>query len=127
MIKNVIKKETEILDNDPSKVFIGGFSQGGALSLYIVHTLEEMLGGVLVVGGLVSKVAKLPVHDELPPIRIIHGLKDKIKTWDEAKESFGSLLDRRNTKVILIEDMKHDMNHEETKKEMYNFLRERTQ
>lgn len=86
-----------------------------------------MLGDVLVVGGLVSKVAKLPVQDRLPPITIIHGMKDKVKTWDEAKESFGTLLERRNVKVILIEDMKHDMNYEETRKEMYNFLRERTQ
>jgi len=124
----MIKKEAEILNNDPSKVFLGGFSQGSFVSLYTSHVLEEKIGGVILVAAFMSKVVnKLPEKKELPATLVIHGLKDEMTKWENAEKDLKDFLGRANVKTILIEDMKHDVYHPDAKLAINAFLRERTQ
>ena len=50
-LDGIINKEAEFYDNDFKKIFVGGFSQGGFLSLHIAITFPEVLGGVVVCSG----------------------------------------------------------------------------
>ena len=45
-IKKIIKDEVKLLNNDYSKIFLSGFSQGSFLSFYIGLSFEYLLGGI---------------------------------------------------------------------------------
>ena len=123
----MIRKEAEILGNDFSKVFLGGFSQGSFVSLYTSHVLEEKIGGVIIIAAFMSKVvSKLPEKKELPPMLVLHGLKDEMTKWENAEKDLKEFLERKNVRTILVEDMKHDPYHTEVKLSIRAFLDERT-
>lgn len=46
-IKQLIKNEAEILNNNYSKIFIGGFSQGACMSYHVGLSFESTLGGIV--------------------------------------------------------------------------------
>ena len=51
----IIKSETKVLGGDASKVFIGGFSEGGILALatYLIYAeFDAPLGGVISMSGM---------------------------------------------------------------------------
>ena len=51
-IIDIIYHEVEThLNNDFTKVFLSGFSQGAALSMYIGYNIPERLGGVFALSG----------------------------------------------------------------------------
>ena len=45
-IKAIINEEAKLLNNDYSKIFVSGFSQGSFLSYYIGLSFEHLLGGI---------------------------------------------------------------------------------
>ena len=51
-IKNIIKEEAELLNNDYSKIFLCGFSQGACLSFHIGLTLDKLLGSIICMCGM---------------------------------------------------------------------------
>lgn len=54
-VLSMIETETDILGGDASKVFVGGFSQGGILSLAVFLRYEKLdngLGGVFSLSGM---------------------------------------------------------------------------
>ena len=123
----MIKKEAEILGNDMTKIFLGGFSQGSFVSLYTSHVLKEKIGGVIIIGAFMSKVVeKLPEKEELPPTLVIHGLEDNMTKWENAERDLKTFLENPRVRTILIKDMKHDVYHLEAKLAIRAFLTERT-
>ena len=51
-IKSLIREEAELLNNDYSKIFLSGFSQGACVSFHIGLTLEKLLGGIICFCGM---------------------------------------------------------------------------
>jgi len=114
-----------VLGNDPKKVFLGGFSQGSFVALYASQILKETIGGVLSVGSFRSRVIEdFPERKEHIPIAMIHGLKDETIQWERVEVAFKDLLQKSYVKKYLIKEMKHDLNHPEARKIMYQFLRQ---
>src|SRR5690242_17073799 len=104
----MLREEIELLGNDDTKVFLGGFSMGSFVSLYTNHVLERQLGGILIIGGLVSTVAKLPEPKNLSPMLIVHGMKDTVLKWKDVEPGFRPFMQRPDVQTVIIEDMKHD-------------------
>ena len=49
----ILDAATKYHGNDYSKVFLGGHSQGAALSFYAGVTFKKLIGGVIGIGGSV--------------------------------------------------------------------------
>lgn len=123
-IQGYITQECKVLGNDPKKIFLSGFSQGGFVALYTSQILKETIGGVITIGAFRSRVCKdFPERKESVPITMIHGLADDVIQWDLVKVAFQDLLEKPYVKKYLIKEMKHDLNNPEARKIMYQFLR----
>lgn len=51
IVKHHLDEEIKLLGGDSSKVFLGGFSQGCAMSLYSGLVYEKTLGGLIGLSG----------------------------------------------------------------------------
>lgn len=87
-LKDLIKEEEKLVPSD--RIVIGGFSQGGALSMYTALTLEKRLGGLLVLSSW------LPLHKSFPqamkwhsgtPVLQCHGEADPMVPFTFGKMS----------------------------------------
>ena len=86
-IENVIQSEIHNAPRD-IKVFLGGFSQGGALALLIATRTNHNLSGVICCSGYllqdaISASATNQIPKRKPPIFICHGEEDDVvkKEW----------------------------------------------
>jgi len=71
------------------KIFLGGFSQGAAMSLYIGYQLPYSLGGIISIAGF------LPLHSEFSqrltkesvktPCLLLHGDNDAVNPFELSK------------------------------------------
>ena len=86
LIETIIKKRCA-LSSSNFKVFIGGFSQGAALSLFTGLSSNLEISGIIALSGYLPKNIKYssPKH---PPIIAIHGEGDDIIGLDIAKKSY---------------------------------------
>ena len=86
LIEAIIKKRC-VLSSSNFKVFIGGFSQGAALSLFTGLSSNLEISGIIALSGYLPKNIKYssPKH---PPIIAIHGEGDDIIAVDIAKNSY---------------------------------------
>ena len=84
IINLVYSELEEFEDQDPSRIFIGGFSQGGSVSLAVLFRIYKDLSNL---GGVISVTGPLPLSQEnflVPkgrlaiPILMVAGQKDTI-------------------------------------------------
>ena len=68
----------------PNKIFLGGFSQGAAMSLIVAMKNQIKLGGVLMLSGWIFKNTDLLDNKTDLPIFIGHGDNDKVVLYENA-------------------------------------------
>lgn len=86
-IQKVIDEEVDSYGGDPSKVFIGGFSQGCAMALHNGLTYDKgLLGGIIGFSGYLFPQTAIP--ETIPPVHISHGEDDPMINIDYAVESY---------------------------------------
>jgi len=90
-IKEITEKETKLLNNDYSKIFIAGNSQGACQAIATGLSIEKKLGGILSFRG--HYITDLPVKNK-QDIWVSHGEKDDTIGFDVAKNSFDILKNR---------------------------------
>lgn len=89
----VVKNEIEALIEEgvpPEKIIVGGFSQGGALALQTVASIEHRLGGCVVFSGWATSRARKALrngHQAGTPLLIGHGKEDDLVDYDCAKRA----------------------------------------
>ena len=67
IIKNLIHEEAKnVHGGDYSKIFLGGFSQGGCLTFMIGIIFEEFLGGLAGMGGIPLPILKKMINEGTP-------------------------------------------------------------
>jgi phospholipase/carboxylesterase len=110
LIEAIIKKRCA-LSSTNFKVFIGGFSQGAALSLFTGLSSNLEISGIIALSGYLPKNTKYssPKH---PPIIAIHGEGDDIIGVDIAKNSY---LEIQKSKDFLFKsyNIAHEVIYEE--------------
>jgi len=90
-INSLISTELSSTDLDPSRIILGGFSQGGSISLLAGLTSERKLGGVAVLSGwlpLRNKFKQMAApHASQIPLFWGHGIADPLVLYDLGTES----------------------------------------
>ena len=69
LIKHLINEEVKNVNNDYSKIFIGGFSQGACMSYHIGLSFEHTLGGLLNFCGI--PVTKTQIYENRENLNIL--------------------------------------------------------
>lgn len=98
-------------DLKSKKIFIGGFSQGAIMSLYLGLTEPEFIEGVIALSGHLYPEVKNEIDfknmDELPSFFISHGRKDKVLAFSQA-EAGVQYLESQN---IEVDEFYYDTRH----------------
>ena len=100
-IKNIINEEAKLLNNDYSKIFVSGFSQGSFLSFYIGLSFEHLLGGIACFCGFpLSKTKILENNRKNLNIFAAFGVKDGFVEINFSREQMKKLLGKNENVVI---------------------------
>ena len=121
----MVENELKEIDNDPKRLFLGGFSQGSSLALNVGATHRDKIGGIVMYAGFMSKFIKIDKDQELPDLMVIHGDSDEMMPWEKAKRLLKTIADRPNLQTCIFKGMGHNLYDEEAKAKMYEFLRHR--
>jgi predicted esterase len=122
IIHNNIDKEIEngIL---PKNIFIGGFSQGGALSLISgLKYDKEKIGGIIIMSGWIFSNTTLfdNYYEKDIPIFIGHGDNDKVVLYDCAEKLNNILINKKFSKVTF--KKYNNMSHNSSNKEIDDII-----
>jgi len=111
-IINIINNEVSYFKGDYSKIFLGGFSQGAAMSLVIGLYINKLIGGIICCSGFyLPLIRPLEIHKKLP-IFISHGDKDKVTTLLYAKQTFSILFNGDYNLTYKEYNINHEVNSE---------------
>ena len=121
----IIESEIQLM-GDSSRVFIGGHSQGAAISLQAGLTFNQKLGGIIGWSGWSFEPEENNKSSETP-ILMIHGLADEFLPWKKLKNNFKRLEGKPNVKFELIPKMGHLMNGDDGKKIFIRWINEKSQ
>lgn len=122
-IQNTIETEAQSnqIKGKYKKIFIGGFSQGCCMALYVFMSFKESLGGVIGLSGLLFPFIELNENRKDVPIMLAHGKWDSVIPYQLSQESYQRLTeDRFNVKFHTFDD-EHTI-EESTMEEMKDFL-----
>eukprot|EP00923_Selenidium_pygospionis_P049489 GHVN01085256.1.p1 GENE.GHVN01085256.1~~GHVN01085256.1.p1 ORF type:complete len:317 (+),score=55.74 GHVN01085256.1:871-1821(+) len=88
-INKIIDHEINENKIPSNRIIVGGFSQGGALSIYTALQRKDTLGGVLAMSGYLprSKDAINFIFNKSTPILHCHGTSDPVVKYKWAKKS----------------------------------------
>jgi len=102
-IKKIIKEEAELLNNDYSKIFLSGFSQGACLSFNVGLTLENLLGSIICLCGMPLSSYEIRKNNKnILNILVILGGKDQFFKEDYVKEKINNIIGERNNLIIKV-------------------------
>ncbi len=104
-----INQEVKFHNEDSSKVFLGGFSQGAALSLHIGFESKHKLGGVLALSGFMFKETK--INNEDLNVLITHGDDDSMIPSKVAEASYLKIKVLKNVSYNLIKNLEHSIDN----------------
>jgi phospholipase/carboxylesterase len=107
----------EIANNIPSnKIFLVGFSQGGAMALQCGLRYQETLAGILVLSAwlpLATTISELNPANKNTPILLLHGLHDKIIPLSWATKSYTQLKELGCNTNMLTYPIEHSVSPKE--------------
>ena len=119
-IENLIKERCVVLTSK-FKIFLGGFSQGAALSLYTGLSSNFKIDGIVALSGYLPRIMHIKNVDETPIIAI-HGDGDDIININLAKKSYVEIL-KSTSFSFKSYDMAHEVIYDEIE-DIKNFLSE---
>jgi predicted esterase len=91
-IKKLIEEEAKAVNNDYSKVFVGGFSQGACMSFHIGLSFNYTLGGVISFCGVPNTQTQIQENRTDLNIFSILGGKDEYFPVNDTKTSIETIL-----------------------------------
>ena len=100
-IKKIIKDEVKLLNNDYSKIFLSGFSQGSFLSFYVGLSFEHLLGGIACFCGFpLSKTRIVENNRKNLNIFAAFGVKDGFVEIDFSRGQMEKILGKNENLII---------------------------
>lgn len=109
-IENSKKNLAEALQdytNKDKRLFLGGFSQGAALSLSMGLNEDIKCDGIIAISGYVPSASKINIVDVNKDIYIAHGSNDMTITIDTHKRSIDFLEDKKLSYTEFVDDCGH--------------------
>ena len=122
-IKEIINEEAKLLNNDFSKIFVSGFSQGSFLSYYIGLSFEHLLGGIACFCGFPLRKTKI-VENNRKNLNIFaaFGTKDDFVEIEFSKGQMNKILGK-NEHLVMKEYKNYDHQiYVEELKDMKKFI-----
>ena len=98
-IMTYVNDELPGVNNDFSKVFLGGFSQGGCMSLYTGLQSDYKFGGLIALSALFFPFTSYTKEVLNTPIFLAHGKFDFMIPYSVATESYKPLINSGISKV----------------------------
>ena len=105
LIVDLIKSQAEQTGLSLSQIFLGGFSQGGAMTLDVGSALP--LAGLMVLSGYLHAPIESP-RSPLPPALVIHGRQDTVVPLSAAHQ----VRDRLQALGVNLTYQEYNMGHE---------------
>jgi phospholipase/carboxylesterase len=109
LMQLIADQEKEGISAD--RIFLSGFSQGGALALYTALRYPKTLGGIIGFGCYLPLMQQLKKECSAAarktPIRLYHGSIDMVVPLDLAQESYSWLDDCRLPFELITETVEH--------------------
>ena len=100
-IKKIINEEAKLLNDDYSRIFVSGFSQGSFLSFYIGLSYEHLLGGIACFcGNPVSKTKIVENNRKNLNVFVALGAKDDFVEINFAKDQIKKLIGNRENVIV---------------------------
>ncbi|KAL4486806.1 hypothetical protein ABPG72_006638 [Tetrahymena utriculariae] len=110
-IHQVLNEEIAKLKGDSKKVFLGGFSQGGCMTLRAGLTFDKPLGGLLVYSGFLFPTIVDHENNKNTEILISHGEQDPLLPWAQSKQSYTKLNEQTHkVRWEIIKNLQHTFN-----------------
>ena len=106
-IQTVIESEIEFYKGDASRVFVGGFSQGAAMSLMIGFENKHEIGGVVALSGFFFPETK--IKNQGLKVLITHGEDDEVIPFAHAQLSFQKIKAFPHVKIHPISYLGHSI------------------
>ena len=85
-ISKAIHEEAKLLNGKYENIFLGGFSQGACLSLFLGLTFEHLLGGVISLSGYLFSQIKIREENKKLNIFVGHGEDDNVINYLASRE-----------------------------------------
>ena len=115
IIKKIIKEEAGLMNNDFSKIFLCGFSQGACLSFHIGLTLDKLLGGIICVCGIPLSTYKINENNKnILNIFVVLGGKDEFFIEEYVKDQIKNVIGtQKNLRIKVYENNAHHVYEDE--------------
>lgn len=114
-IESIINEEAKNLGGKYENIFIGGFSQGACLSLYLGMTLPNLLGGVICCSGVLFPQTKVSESNKNLRVFVGHGEDDFVIGIKANKLSLEKVKSFPNIEKHYYKRMAHTFNEQEIK------------
>jgi predicted esterase len=123
LIIKIIREEAKLLNNDYSKIFLCGFSQGACLSFHIGLTLDKVLGCIVCMCGIPLSVSKINENNRKNlNIFVVLGGKDGFFIEDYVKGQIKNVIgDKENMTIKVYENNAHHV-YEDELNDIKNFI-----
>ena len=115
LIIKIIREEAKLLNNDYSKIFLCGFSQGACLSFHIGLTLDKILGCIVCMCGIPLSVYKINENNRKNlNIFVVLGGKDGFFIEEYVKGQIKNVIgDKENMTIKVYENNAHHVYEDE--------------
>ena len=80
-VEKVIEEEAKLIDGKYENIYIGGFSQGGCVSLLVGLTFEHLIGGVIALSSYLFSEIEIKEDKKDLNIFVGHGEEDNVITY----------------------------------------------
>lgn len=110
-VRCAMEEEISLLDNDSTRLLIGGFSQGCAMALYNGLTFGKPLKGIIGLSGYLFSQVDLDKFPHIPPTLLCHGSDDLTIKAADAEFSYqrSNFIKKKNVQFHLIEGLGHSL------------------
>lgn len=96
-----------------SNVFVGGFSQGGAMAVYCGYHYTQTLGGVIALSGYVLDSCNYPKEiteaNRDTNLLVYHGEMDQVVPIQYSEHTFNELQGHINMKYTKLKQLQHEV------------------